>query len=319
MSTLKSFFLCLLSIFLFFLQPLSGTAEVFSFAPEETMTVQIKRTPVILLNNVVYKQADIYGYLSKPLTMDLLIPRTHKKMPALVFYPGGYFVASNKSNFIQLCSSFAEKGYVVAAVEYRVAPTSAFPACLQDAKSAIAWLRVHAHEYSIDPDRIGVIGASAGGYIASMMAVTSGQDVFSNQDHTPQSSSIRCAVSLFGVTDLSSFAAYRREKGEAIDPFLTLFYKGMKGMEKNGKTEASLIKKANPLTYVSHTSAPVLFMHGTEDSVVPPEQSEILYKALKKAGVPTGRILLSGAGHGGASWIQQPVLDKIASFLDLYL
>ena len=95
--------------------------------------------------------------------MDLFIPETKDKKPLILYIPGGGFISANKNNMPQLVNHLAEQGYVVAAVEYRVAPTVKFPAPLEDIKAALRFLRAHQDQYGIDPQRVGVVGGSAGG------------------------------------------------------------------------------------------------------------------------------------------------------------
>ena len=76
---------------------------------------------------------------------------------------------------------------------------------------------------------------------------------------------------------------------------------------------------ANPIHYISKTSAPMLLMHGTADTVVSPSQTDLLYQALQKSGIPSERYLVTGAAHGGKYWVQEPVLKIITDFFDHYL
>ena len=78
-------------------------------------------------------------------------------------------------------------------------------------------------------------------------------------------------------------------------------------------------KKANPITYISKTSAPMLLMHGTKDTVVSPSQTDLLFQALQKHNIPSKRYLVEGAAHGGVYWNQKEVLDIITAFFDSYL
>ena len=85
--------------------------------------------------------------------MDILQPKSKEKLPAIVYVTGGGFINANKDNGIQLRMHLAEAGYVVASIQYRVAPTAKFPQPLEDVKSSIRYLKAHADQFNIDPDR----------------------------------------------------------------------------------------------------------------------------------------------------------------------
>ncbi|MDY6304112.1 MAG: alpha/beta hydrolase [Succiniclasticum sp.] len=137
------------------------------------------RTPVInQISGVVYEQVPMRGYPSVPMKMDILQPKSETKLPAVVYVTGGGFINANKDNGIQLRMHLAEAGYVVASIQYRVAPTARFPEPLEDVKSAIRYLKAHADQFGVDPERVGIIGGSAGGYLTAMAATTSGTTTF---------------------------------------------------------------------------------------------------------------------------------------------
>ena len=116
---------------------------------------------VQLVSNVVYAQVPDRGYVSKAMTMDLLVPCGEGPYPAIVYINGGGFINANKDGYIQQRLELAEHGYVVASITYRIAPASTFPAPLEDVKSAIRYLRAHADQFHIDSQHIGVMGGSS--------------------------------------------------------------------------------------------------------------------------------------------------------------
>ena len=131
--------------------------------PSKILDVTLTRNKITSIPDVVYEQVPQRGYPSRAMKMDLFIPETKDKKPLILYIPGGGFISANKNNMPQLVNHLAEQGYVVAAVEYRVAPTVKFPAPLEDIKAALRFLRAHQDQYGIDPQRVGVVGGSAGG------------------------------------------------------------------------------------------------------------------------------------------------------------
>ncbi len=132
-------------------------------APSQHLKFEISRPAVMEHPDVTYKQ--VFGWSGSRLKMDILQPESSERVPAVVFVTGGGFIAAPKSNYIQQRLHIAEAGYVVASVEYRVVPDGTVKEAVQDVKAAIRYLRAHAAEFNIDPNRIAVMGESAGGYM----------------------------------------------------------------------------------------------------------------------------------------------------------
>ena len=141
------------------------------------------------------------------MTMDLLVPCGEGPYPAIVYINGGGFINANKDGYIQQRLELAEHGYVVASITYRIAPASTFPAPLEDVKSAIRYLRAHADQFHIDSQHIGVMGGSAGGYLAAFAGTTSGTRQFDSGDNLEQTSDVQAVVDLYGVSDLTAIGA----------------------------------------------------------------------------------------------------------------
>lgn len=138
--------------------------------------VAIQNGQIDLLTNVTYAQI-ISQRSIKALKMTILMPRNNKLKPAIIYFPGGGFISADYDKFYEMKNALVEAGFVVAAAEYRVVP-DLFPALVNDGKAAIRYIKAHAKELGIDPDRIGVLGDSAGGYLAQMMGTTNGEKDF---------------------------------------------------------------------------------------------------------------------------------------------
>ena len=244
--------------------------------------------PIPLPKNVNgYQDVEYARGKDKPLLMDLFVPRDAKDpLPLIVWIHGGGWVGGNKEPCPAL--PMATKGYVVATINYRLAPEWVFPAQIEDCKAAIRFLRANAAKYNIDPKRIGVWGISAGGHLGALLG-TSGDvkevegEVGGNLD---QSSRVQCVVDFCGPTDLGLFL----KSGDGIAAAKLVTGGDM-------QKALDLIKKMNPITYVTKDDPPFLIVHGDQDKTVPIESSQLLEKALKDAKVEVTYHVAKGRGH----------------------
>ena len=211
--------------------------------------------------------------------------------PALVFIHGGGWAGGNRSAFAGAIKGAAAQGYLAVTISYRFAPKHCFPAQIEDCKCAVRYLRAHAKELNIDPERIGAVGISAGGHLSMMLGVLDTNDGLEGEGGwSDQSSKVQAVVSYVGPTNFEM--PYPDASRRIVEAFL------------GGPREQSLetYRKASPITYVDDSDAPMLLFQGTVDPLVPWEQAFEMAAALTKARVP-GRVeLLLGHGHvwGGA-------------------
>lgn len=304
----------------------SSTKDMPGKAESTLLFVPVKTPLINQISNVVYEQVPMRGYPNVAMKMDILQPKSEKKLPAIVYVTGGGFINANKDNGIQLRMHLAEAGYVVASIQYRVAPTAKFPQPLEDVKSSIRYLKAHAEQFNIDPDRIGIVGGSAGGYLTAMAGTTSGTAMFDKGENLNVDSSVKAAVDLYGLSDLTrigdDYDDAVKEKHKSAGATEALWVNGSPvfgGKDGGILADREAADKANPITYISKTSAPMLLMHGTADTVVSPSQTDLLFQALQKNHIPSKRYLVEGAAHGGIYWNQKEVLDIITEFFDSYL
>lgn len=294
--------------------------------PSKTLEVAPTKTEVKQVSGVVYEQVPSRGYPNVPMQLDLLQPQKKTKMPAIVYVTGGGFINANRDNGVQLRNYLAEKGYVVASITYRVAPTAQFPQPLEDVKASIRYLRAHADQWNIDKDRIGIIGGSAGGYLSAFAGTTSGTKTFDKGENLQESSRVSCAVDLYGLSDLSQvgmdYSPEVQQLHKSAGATEALWVNGSPvfgGKDGGVLADPKATEAANPIAYIGKNSAPMLLMHGTADKVVSPGQTDLLYQALKAKGVPAERYEIPGAAHGGVYWVQDKVLQVIGDFFDRYL
>lgn len=308
--------------------PASSAASVKATPKAESKTISVnpKREMIDYIPDVVYAQVTSRGYQNVNLMMDIMKPHSSEPMPAIVFVTGGGFINANRANGLQLREHLAEHGYVVASITYRVAPTAKFPEPLNDVKSSIRYLRAHAEKFGIDPTRIGIIGGSAGGYLSAFAGTTSGTNEFDVGENLGLSSAVNCAVDLYGISDPTQIGMDFPEDVQKLHMSAgateALWVNGSPvfgGKDGGIMADPDAAANANPINFISSTSAPMLLMHGTEDTVVSPGQTDLLYQALVKNGIPAERYLVKNAKHGGTYWVQDEVLNIITDFFDTYL
>jgi acetyl esterase/lipase len=222
--------------------------------------------------------------------LDLYLPEkaSATSLPVVVWIHGGAWQTGSKD----ACPAapMAAKGYAVASINYRLSQHAVFPAQIEDCKAAIRWLRANAKKYNLDPDHVGVWGASAGGHLVALLGTTAGvKELEGKGGNLDQPSRVQAVVDWFGPADLTKMAGPRDDARSALAVLL------------GGSLQANKekLEKASPITYVGKDSAPFLIMHGDKDNLVPISQSESLTAALKKAGVEVTMQVVPGVGHGG--------------------
>lgn len=242
---------------------------------------------------------------NQPLHLDLIRLPAKSPQPLIICIHGGGWGAGTKHDMLEMSLGLAKVGYCVASVDYRLAPKNRFPAAVSDVKSALKYLKDHAQELKIDAKRIAVIGSSAGGHLALMLATTT-QDIdsikaSSSSNPTP----IRAAVSIAGPTDLSAPLPHQSEL--VVESFI-----GKKRAEA-----PELCREASPIVFVNRNSSPILFIHGDRDEIVPYKQSVDMLAACKKAGVVSELVTLHNRGHadGGDPKENEAAIRTMVNFL----
>ena len=181
-----------------------------------------------------------------------------------------------------------------ASIAYRLSEEAKWPAQIHDCKAAIRWLRGNAQKYGIDPKRIAVWGSSAGGHLVSMLGSSGGNEKLEGKlgKHLDQSSRVSAVVNYFGPSALLKMDDYPSKivHNAPGSPESQLIGNPI----QKSKTKAL---QASPLHHVTSDDAPHIHFHGTDDPLVPFNQSEIYHEALKKAGVQSTLITSKGGGH----------------------
>jgi len=227
--------------------------------------------------------------------LDLFLPeKSGAPLQLLIWIHGGGWQAGSKDCCPALHSGFVERGYAVASIAYRLSGHAIFPAQIEDCKAAIRWLRAHAAEYNLDPRRFGVWGSPAGGHLVALVGTSGDMKQFDVGSNLDQSSRIQAVCDYYGPTDFTVFVTTPGYESHATAESPEAKLIGGTVMENDYKAA-----RVNPITYVSHDDPPFLIVHGDKDPTVPINQSQILFDALKKAGVSAHFHTIHGAGHGG--------------------
>ena len=229
---------------------------------------------------------------STSLKLDIYSPKSAEgKLPALVWIHGGSWLEGSKDP----CpiAFMATQHLAIVSINYRLSGEAKFPAQIYDCKGAVRWLRANAEKYHLDPDHIGIFGASAGGHLAALLGTTADDpryegDVGGNKTF---SSRVQAVCAFYPPVDLTKLTT---------DPFYLKSSKSDLAKLFGGPLENNMDKArmASPINCVTKDSAPFYLLHGDKDKWVPLTQSEEFYRALKAAGVEATLAVVKGGGHG---------------------
>jgi len=260
--------------------------------------------PVSCVTDLVYSAAN-----GKPLAADLYLPLgAEGRLPVILWLHGGAWRFGDRKLGPDLARYFAQTGFAMASIDYRLSTDAIFPAQIQDVKTAIRWLRSVAARYGLDGERIGLWGSSSGGHLAAL-ATTSGPGTFEGAEHSEYSSSAQAVVDGYGPTDFLQMDSHRDPSGKpSDDPESIQIPPGMRTADADSpeslllgspvQTCPARVREANPITYVKPGLPPFLILHGLSDTGVPAHQSELLYAALAAHGNDVTLSLVEGLGHG---------------------
>ena len=235
--------------------------------------------------NVVYGVAE-----GENLVMDIYRCPTPGPHPALMMIHGGGWAGGDKAGDRGGALNLSTKaGIVCFSINYRLAPKFKYPAQVLDCARAVRWVRAHAQEYDVDPARIGAWGGSAGGHLSLMLGVIK-PDEFQTPDDPNKalSAKVQCVVDFFGPSDLSGTPVISAGAAAIVVNWI-----GAQPQDAPDK-----YADASPITHVTKDAAPVIFLHGDADALVPLEQSVVMKAALDKVGVANELVVVKNGGHG---------------------
>ena len=261
--------------------------------------------------------------------LDLYVPDVPLPIPRpLVIWSEGcaWLCDNGKEGAAAIADFFNQRGFAVAGVSIRAGFQVSFPGQLYDIRAAIRWLREHAAEYNLDPNRFAIMGNSSGGWAAAIAGTTSDIEQLPGEpDVEGISSAVHVAVPFFPPTDfLEMDAWYVDNPGvpsfilhdapleplapnpfplppwlppEASPESIVVGCTDSSGNLLGIQTCPTETQAADPIAYIDGSEVPMLILHGDFDTLVPQGQSELLYEALADAGNVVTFISVAGAGH----------------------
>lgn len=310
---------------------LSNAAHVLSaVARDAAGNTATASTTVTVYNQFV---ADVtYCTGDTSLKLDVYYPPrgSATPMPAIVYIHGGAWQFGDKTGIAQGKVLAAERtelnrrGYLVAAVNYRLAPGHIFPGFVEDVKCAVRYLRSQAAYYGMDPNHIGAWGESAGGHLSAMLGVVGSGTFEGDGGYAGVSSRVQAVVDYYGPADLTIFQEWNDVfvllPSGSTAPSSTAVKAGFGALPGSGDP---VLVAGSPVSYAAAGDPPFLIFHGTVDTEVDPRQSQHLYDKLTAAGVPAQLVHVVGAGHGfGGSNItptHPQIVQMMADFFDANL
>lgn len=249
---------------------------------------------------IVYHRTD--EFLVK---CDVYQPVSEMPLPAIMMIHGGAWRSGTKFTMLRHARRMARAGYVVVAINYRLAPAWPWPAQLHDCRTALAWMADNAAVYNIDPDRIGVFGYSAGGHLAAMLTLAGDVGFEEEGEATVRPLPEIRAAAIGGTPAEFSW----------IDPDANSLKYWLGGSREEFPDR---YLKASPVTHASAGDPPMFLFHGTTDWLVPPESSQRLHEALVASGVDSTMLKVEGHGHV-TTFSKANLLRTIIPFFDRYL
>jgi acetyl esterase/lipase len=225
--------------------------------------------------------------------------------PLVLLLHGGGWSGGSRASMYDEMLALARRGYTAATADYRLtqAPSNVFPAAVRDVRCALQALRRRAGEYHVAPDRVALIGYSAGAHLASLIGVGAGIRELGDPDCDAPASPgapgagadarVQAVISYAGPQDLRVNGPYTQEQADLVTNFLGVF-------PGDAPAVATL---ASPIAHVSQGDPPFLLLHGTNDPLVPVSHPRRMAEALRAVGTPATVLELSGIGHGFVGFV----------------
>ena len=219
-------------------------------------------------------------------------------VPLILFVQGSAWMTPNLDREIPMLSHFAEEGIAVATVCHRSARDGfPFPAFLLDVKCAIRFLRAHAAEYAIDPQRIAAFGTSSGGNTVCLLGLTADDPTLKTEEYADQSDAVCAVTACFAPTDLPALFDYLKDAPDIRQAMAAYFGADPAGWQQTMERYSPVFRVRDGAAY-----PPFLLLHGTGDTLVPYQQMDVLYERLKAAGAEVSAYYVDGAEHEGTFW-----------------
>ena len=259
----------------------------------------------------VLKDIEYANHNDISLKLDLYLPeKVRGNVPVIVFIHGGGWKNGSKESG-KRGAWMVPHGFAIASISYRLTDVGQWPDQINDCYAAVRWVRKNAKKYGFNGRRVGCWGTSAGAHLAALV----GTRPYPGKERV--SSRVQATADWFGPSELLSMPPNNIGNGRTEADVANS--NGAKLLGATVKEVPKLAKDASALDNVSGDDSPFLIMHGTADTGVPVRQSEILHKALLKAGVPSTFVALEGAKHGGPEFISPESNQVFLEFFTKHL
>ena len=243
---------------------------------------------ITLLQDIEYVRRDGISY-----RLDICQPKKlTSKVPAIILTHGGGFGRGSKKDLRDECAALANMGYVGVAVDYRLTDVAPYPAQIDDVQYAVRWIRSNANKYFIDPTKLGSLGGSAGGYLATMLGVRDTRNIAEGLSEF--SSQVQVVIARSGIpmdaTTASTLPDPNAPFKDALNEITTKYLKGY-------TQTTELAREISAVTYVTSKSAPLLAVHSVNDRLAPIANAFAIVNALKGQGVEAQVVSFQGIGN----------------------
>jgi acetyl esterase/lipase len=265
----------------------------------------IESAPAVPENLDAFKDIPYKTINGQELQLDIYRKKgLREPAPTLIFVHGGAWKKGKRQDYLPYLIDYAEKGYITVTLSYRLSGVAKFPAAAQDVNCGIKWIKQHAEEYGIDPDRLALIGGSAGGHLSLLLGYGGEEPLFNRDCEQGPDSSVKAIVDFYGPVDLTTSYAISTEQVQSF-------------MGSRFEQDPDMYRLASPRTFISADDPPTLIFQGTIDSLVPVSQSDSLQLWLQQAGVSNEYHRLEGWPH--TMDIAQEVNDYCQFYIDRFL
>ena len=250
-------------------------------------------------------------------TLQMIVPEMKPDKgytyPAVLYVQGSAWMKQDNYKRLGVMARLAQRGYVTAILQYRESSLASYPAPVEDAKTGVRFLRMHAEEYHIDPENIVIMGDSSGGHTALAAGLTADDDCLDGGIYPEVSCGVKAIVDLYGVTDICQKGDFPTtpNQGEADSP---------EGMLIGGNNVYEHPELSGPVILTNYVRAdkeipPILMMHGIADDMVSYNQSVRLYKKFLEEGKDVTLYLVENAGHGDIAFWTEKNMDIVEGFI----
>jgi len=298
-----------------------------------TVVLLIVACPLVRAQAPPFERKEDVIYARKhgvALTLDVFAPKGKRNGAAVIAVVSGGWFSNHGDIDGAMRAGFGEemlgRGYTIFAVVHGSQPKYSIPEAIDDVHQAIRFIRSHAADYQIDPNRIAITGASAGCHLSLMMGVTGDDGNADAKDKVAKTSCrVQAVAGFFPPTDFFNYGATGKSAEMLIKagPFAPAFdFRERDRLTNNWlpvqeEKRKEILKQISPIYHVTPQTPPTLLIHGDKDFLVPLQQSQIMIEKLKENKVPCELVVHKGGSHGWAGITKDEAL--IADWFDKYL